>query len=194
MASVQARTRAASGDITSTDFIDAAVPESASLPKSAEDSDVDQSSAVADAMDDAETFAGQSVATVNISLHSDPGAIPVVPHYSATFPVIQNRIETCLEAPEDELEQSSPVAHGQQLSKLAPPPLPLDEGMSMSPEKSPSTFLKEADAETATASETTPEKAAVASPAATSAKVDSPLPSPTNSEPVLSTCGSCVVL
>jgi hypothetical protein len=144
-------------------------------------------------VDLSDAFDGPTEAAVNISLHSDPGSIPVVPHLS----VAENHVLVAhLDAPDDEVKSMLPVALDASPATTSPDPPALSSEVvkSDTSRKPVSIPSNDADAATAAPSETTPEKALAVDAMPEPGKVVSPLPSPANSEPVLSNCGACVVL
>lgn len=134
-------------------------------------------------------------APVNMSLHSDPGALPMVPHVSVVVPVEIRGSLARLEAPDDEIEADSHIERVASAGTTKPdPPVSASKDVESPAPQPISIFLNYVDEAQVTPSETTPEKSMTIGTSPQSGKTNSPTPSPANSESVLSSCGACLVL
>jgi hypothetical protein len=135
-------------------------------------------------------------APINRSLQSDPGPIPVVPHYSVVVPVETHGPVARLEAPEDEIEADSNVERVGSAGTAKPDP-PVAVSADIEPPaslKAISNSSNAIDATLATPSRTTPGTPVMVDTSPQSEKMSSPAPSPANSGSVFSSCGGCVLL
>jgi hypothetical protein len=135
-------------------------------------------------------------APINRSLQSDPGPIPVVPHFSVVVPVETQGSVARLEAPEDEIEADSNVERVISAGTAKPDP-PVAVSADIEPPallKTISNSSNAIDATLATPSRTTPGTPVMVDTSPQSEKTSSPAPSPANSGSVFSSCGGCVLL